>query len=88
MERIYGNIRILIQPIIKQLNANNIIVDVDKDNKDIIVSKIKEFNKKEFQTIKTLEDGNCMTREILKSIGKNEVNHLELRQIRFTKNKF
>ena len=68
-------------PITKQPKVNDMIIDIDKDNKDTIIKKIKEINKKEFQPVKTLEDGNCMTRSILRSIGENEENHLELRQI-------
>ena len=68
-------------PITKQPKINNLQIDVDKDNKETIIKKIKEIDKSEFQPIKTPGDGNCMTRAILKSINEEEANHLELRQI-------
>ena len=68
-------------PITEQPKVNNQQIDVDKDDKETIIKKIKELNNYEFQPIKTTGDGNCMTRAILKSIDENEANHIELRQI-------
>ena len=68
-------------PITEQPKVNNQQIDVDKDDKETIIKKIKELNNYEFQPIKTTGDGNCMTRAILKSLDENEANHIELRQI-------
>ena len=58
-------------PITEQPKVNNQQIDVDKDDKETIIKKIKELNNYEFQPIKTTGDGNCMTRAILKSIDEN-----------------
>ena len=68
-------------PITEQPKINNKQIDIDKDDKDTIIKKVKELSLSEFQPIKTPGDGNCMTRAILKSIDENEANHIELRQI-------
>ena len=68
-------------PTTNQQKVNQLQIEFNKDNKVTIIKKIKDLNRKEFQPIKTLGDGNCMTRAILKSIRENETNHLELRQI-------
>ena len=64
------------QPKIKKIK-----IDVEKDNKKEIIDKIKGISKKDFQTLETKKDGNCLFYSILKSIKEKEIKHLELRQI-------
>ena len=63
-------------PITEQPKINNKQIDIDKDDKDTIIKKVKELSLSEFQPIKTPGDGNCMTRAILKSKDENEANHI------------
>lgn len=58
-------------PTTNQPKVNQLQIEFNKDNKVTIIKKIKALNRKEFQPIKTLWDGNYMTRAILKSIGEN-----------------
>ena len=64
------------QPKIEKLQ-----IDVDVDQNEEIIDKIKNISKKEFQIIETKKDGNCLFYSILKSIKENIVKHTELRQI-------
>ena len=63
------------QPIISKAQ-----IDIKEDNKNILIKKIKDLTITDFQKIKVRGDGNCLVRAMLRSIGENELKHLELRQ--------
>ena len=60
---------------------NSSIINIDKDDKKEILTKIKNIKQNEFSKIQTKKDGNCIYYAILKSIKSKEIRHLELRQI-------
>ena len=65
----------------EQSKNNSSIINIDKDDKKEILTKIKNIKKNEFSKIETKKNRNCMYYAILKSIKSKEIGHLELRQI-------
>ena len=63
----------------EQSKNNSSIINIDKDDKKEILTKIKNMKQNEFSKIETKKDGNCMYYVILKSIKSKEIRHLELR---------
>ena len=67
--------------ITKQPKIKKAQIDINEDNIDISIAKIKDLKREDFQIIKTNGDGNCLTRALLKSIEEEELKHIELREI-------